>query len=135
VKVDIGVIIERNRKILVGKRTGSHARKYSIPGGHLDPGETFEKAAIREIKEETNLDIKSPQVIAITNNLETYNEEGMHYLSVILLVSEFSGRLRIVEPDKCERWLWVDPRRLPEPYFDASKYAVECYLKGVFYVK
>ena len=42
---------------MVGKRKGSHAQKYSIPGGSLGLGETFEKGAIREIKEETNLDI------------------------------------------------------------------------------
>jgi len=56
-KVGIGVIvINREGKVLIGKRIGAHARKYSIPGGHLDYGETFESAAIRELKEETDFD-------------------------------------------------------------------------------
>ncbi len=51
-KVGIGVIIIRNDgKILIGKRKGSHAPYWSIPGGHLDLGESFEQAAIREIYE------------------------------------------------------------------------------------
>jgi len=134
VKVGIGVIIKnKGGKILIGKRRGSHAQKYSIPGGHVDPGETFERVAIREIKEEANLDIYNPKVIAATNNLETYREEGIHYVSIILLVEDFSGKLKIMEPKKCEEWLWCDPHNLPEPHFDGSRQGIECYLGGVFY--
>jgi len=133
-KVGLGVIIVNpDGKVLVGKRIGSHAQKYSIPGGHLDLGETFEAGAIREIKEETNLSIEDPKVIAVTNNLETYQEEGKHYISVVLLVKKYSGELINTEPNKCEGWAWVDPRNLPQPHFDASRLAIECYLRQSFY--
>lgn len=133
-KVGVGIILVNSEgKILVGKRKGSHAQKYSIPGGHLDLGETFEACAIREIKEETDLDIKDPKVIAVTNNLETYRQEGKHYISIVLLAEKFSGELTLMEPEKCEGWIWVDPKNLPEPHFDASRLGVECYLKNTFY--
>ena len=96
-------------------------------------GETFEVGAIREIKEETDLDIKDPKVIAVTNNLETYREEGKHYISVVLVADTFSGELKLMEPNKCEGWEWVDPKNLPMPHFDASRLGVECYLKQSFY--
>lgn len=132
--VGLGIIlVNDDGKILIGKRTGSHAKKYSIPGGHLETGETFEAGAIREIKEETNLDIRDPKVIAVTNNLETYRNEGKHYVSVVLLARKFSGALKNMEPDKCEEWLWVDPKGLPEPHFDASSLAVKCFLTGSVY--
>jgi ADP-ribose pyrophosphatase YjhB (NUDIX family) len=135
-RVGIGVIIVNDEgKILIGKRRGSHAPYYSIPGGHLDLGETFEEATIREIKEETNLDILDPKVIAITNNLETYRESGKHYISIAVLAKDFSGELKIMEPEKCESWQWTLPNNLPQPHFDASRQAVECYLAGVFYKK
>ena len=55
-KVGIGVIIENNEnKILIGKRKGSHSPYFSIPGGHLEIGETFEAAAKKEVLEETGL--------------------------------------------------------------------------------
>ncbi len=135
-RVGIGVIIvNHDGKVLTGKRKGSHAPYYSIPGGNLDMGETFEAGAKREIKEETDLDIKNPKVITVTNNLETYRNEGLHYISIILLVQEFSGELKIMEPEKCEGWVWVDPTHLPSPHFEASRMAITCYLEKRFYKK
>ena len=132
--VGIGIIIENSDKhILIGKRKGSHAPWYSIPGGHLELGESFETGAIREIFEETGLTITNPQVIAVTNNLKTYQQEGYHSISVILLAREFDGELSLKEPHKCEGWLWVDPRQLPQPHFDASESAVYCYLNNLNY--
>jgi 8-oxo-dGTP diphosphatase len=135
-RVGIGVIIvNHDGKVLIGKRKGSHAPYYSIPGGNLDLGETFKEGAIREIKEETDLDINKPEVIAVTNNLETYRSEGLHYISIIMLVQDFSGELKIKEPDKCAGWLWVDPANLPMPHFDASRMAITCYREKRFYKK
>jgi len=135
-RIGLGVvIINHDGKILIGKRKSSHAPYYSIPGGHLDPGETFEIGAIRETKEETNLDIKNPKVIAVTNNLETYRGEGLHYISIILLVQDFSGELKIMEPEKCTEWSWVDPKNLPMPHFNASQMGIACYLEKKFYKK
>ena len=56
------VIQNEKGEILIGKRTGSHAPLYSIPGGHLEQGETFEEAAIKEVREETGLIISNPKV-------------------------------------------------------------------------
>jgi len=133
-KVGLGIIvINPDGKILVGRRKGSHAQKWSIPGGHLEMGNTFESDAIREIKEETDLDISFPRVIAVTNNLETYREEGKHYISIVLVADKYSGELQNMEPDKCEEWRWVDPKNLPEPHFDASRLGIQCYLDKSVY--
>lgn len=135
-RVGLGIIIvNKQGKVLIGKRQGSHAPYYSIPGGHLELGETFEAGAIREVKEETDLDAKNPTVIAVTNNLETFRNEGLHYISIILLVKEFSGELKNMEPNKCQEWLWVDPTNLPMPHFDASRRGIACYLESKFYKK
>ena len=82
--VGVGIIIQnKNGEILIGKRKGSHGPYYSIPGGHLENGESFEEAATREVFEETNLSIKSPSFVCVTNNMRTYREENKHYVSVI----------------------------------------------------
>jgi len=134
-RVGIGVIIENTEgKILIGKRKGSYAPYFSIPGGHLENGETFEEAAIREIEEETGLIIEKPKVICVTDNLRTYKESNIHFVSVILHTKQFKGEPTIKEPDKCESWQWVKPKELPQPHFDASEYGIECFLKNEFYI-
>ena len=131
----IGVIIaQENGKILVGKRCGSYAPYWSIPGGHLELGETFEQAAIREVLEETGLTIIKPRVIAVVNNLKTFQQENLHYVSVCLLAQYQGDTVENREPDKCEGWLWVAPDNLPTPHFEASEQAVCCYRQDQFYI-
>ena len=132
--VGIGVILLKDDKILIGKRKGNYAPWYSIPGGHLEEGESFVETAIREVKEETGISIHQLEVIAVTNNLDTYKKEGIHHVSVILLTKDFTGEPQIMEPNKCEEWIWIDPNNLPQPHFDASEYAVKCYLEKKFHI-
>lgn len=133
-RVGLGVIIcNDDGEILIQRRIGTHAPYYSIPGGSLEAGETFEQGAIRELQEECGIVINKPQVIAVTNNLDTYAQEGAHFISVILLVKQFEGEPTLQEADKHSELLWVDPRHLPEPHFEASRAAVDCYLAGKFY--
>ncbi len=135
-RVGTGIIVVNNKgEILMGRRKGSFAPYFSLPGGHLEPGETFEDNAVREAKEETNLDISNPKVIGVTNNLETYRLEGKPYVSIVMCTDTFTGELRNREPEKCESWEWYDPRQLPEPCFDASRRGIDCYLQGTFYKK
>ncbi len=134
-KVGVGVILENSSgKILIGKRKNSHAPYYSIPGGHLEEGETFEDCGIREIYEETGIRVRSVSVKAVTNDLETWKESGKHYISVILFSNDFEGEPVLMEPEKCEGWIWADPFDLPEPHFAASRNGIDCYIHGRFYI-
>jgi nucleoside triphosphatase len=51
-----GLIFNNENKIFLLK-THKWGHRYAIPGGHIEVGETMVEALIREIKEETNLDI------------------------------------------------------------------------------
>lgn len=71
-----GVILEKDGKILLGKRHPDpdkadsafrSAGEWSLPGGKLEWGESFENGAIREVKEETGITIKDPKVISVHN--------------------------------------------------------------------
>ncbi|MDX7985745.1 NUDIX domain-containing protein [Xenorhabdus sp. 12] len=134
VVVGVGVIIVNdNGEILLGKRTSQHAPYWSIFGGHVDPGESFEECAIREIKEEIGLTIQSPQVYGICNNLETYRQEGKHTVSVCLLAHYCGGEPKLMEPEKCEQLIWCTPDNLPEPHFEASRNAIKLWKNSQFY--
>lgn len=130
-RVGIGVIlVNLQGQVLLGRRQNSHAPYWSIPGGHLEPGETFEQCAIREVEEETGIRIMAPRFVAVTNNLETYAESGKHYVSIILLQDAVTAEPELREPEKCAGWAWFDPTQLPEPHFDASRMAIACWLSG-----
>ncbi|AIJ06803.1 MULTISPECIES: nucleotide triphosphate diphosphatase NUDT15 [Edwardsiella] len=130
VKVGVGVIIVNAAgQILLGKRCGSHAPYWSIPGGHVEQGETFEQTAIREVAEECGLHIDTPRFVGVTNNLRTWRDEGVHNVSIIMQVSAPAAAApQRCEPDKCERWQWCDPRQLPQPCFDACQQGVQLWL-------
>ncbi|HDN2512931.1 TPA: NUDIX domain-containing protein [Providencia rettgeri] len=135
VVVGVGVIITNKQgQILLGKRSSKHAPYWSIFGGHVDPGETFEACAIREIKEEIGIDITTPSVFGISNNLQTYQQEGKHTVSICMHV-EYNGdkQPQIMEIDKCESLMWVSPNFLPEPHFEASRNAINLWLNQRFY--
>jgi 8-oxo-dGTP diphosphatase len=133
--VGLGVIIvNKIGQILLGKRSGNHAPYWSIPGGKLELGESFERGAIREVNEEHGIDIIDPEVIGVTNNLRTYKSEGLHFISVILVAREFNGEPNILEPEKCSELMWADPTSLPTPHFDASELGIKCYLENIPYV-
>lgn len=58
-KRTVATIIEKKNKILLVKRNHKPFKNHwALPGGHIDRGETPEKAVIREVKEETNLRIR-----------------------------------------------------------------------------
>lgn len=134
--IGVGVIIENELgQILVGKRKGSVAPYWSIPGGGMEYGETFEGVAKREILEETGIQLTKPKVIGLTNNLETFHAEGFHAVSVILYEKVVDQEAKIMEPKKCEAWIWCDPKELPRPHFEASLKSVNCFLQDAFYIE
>ncbi len=60
-----GVVIDAGRTLLI--RRGSHPLKgeWSIPGGLLEVGETLEQGVVRELAEETGLDVRVIELIEV----------------------------------------------------------------------
>jgi 8-oxo-dGTP diphosphatase len=129
--VGVGVIIERDGKILLGKRLGAHGEgTWSVPGGHLEFDESFEACALREVKEELGLtNLAMGGIVSISNDLAY----GKHYVTLGFHTVLLSGEPLIQEPHKTERLMWVDPRYLPEPHFEPSRIAIQNWLNGIMY--
>jgi 8-oxo-dGTP diphosphatase len=65
--IGVGIIVRKGDQVLLLRRKNVHgAGSWSTPGGHLDFNESPEVCAIREAKEETNLDIETVEFIAVT---------------------------------------------------------------------
>ncbi|MFA6414724.1 MAG: NUDIX hydrolase [Candidatus Paceibacterota bacterium] len=115
-KVGVGVIIKKDGKVLFGKRRGAHGEgTWSLPGGHLEFGETLETCARREVEEETGIEIKNIKSATFTNDI--FEKEQKHYITAYVTADYSAGEVKIMEPDKCDEWRWVNWDALPEPLF------------------
>ena len=115
-KVGVGVIVMKDGKVLLGKRKNAHGEgTWSFPGGHLEFNEEIESCAVREVMEETGLNIKNIRSGPFTNDI--FEKEEKHYITLYLISEYASGELKIMEPEKCEKWEWFDWDKLPKPLF------------------
>lgn len=113
VRVGIGFIVVRDKKVLVGKRKGSHAAGlYSFPGGHQDFNETWEECVLRELLEECGSDLVAKirpigvqKAVFVTNDIMPQYDK--HYITVFMVADWVAGEAQNVEPHKCEGWEWV----------------------------
>ncbi len=115
-EVGLGVAIIKDGKVLLGKRKNVHGEgSWCFPGGRLEFGETWEECAKRETREEAGIEIKNLRLGPITNDI--FLKEGKHYVIIIMLADYDSGEVRIMEPEKNERWDWFVWDSLPSPLF------------------
>lgn len=115
-RIGVGVIILQQTKILLGQRIGAHgAHTWSFPGGHLEFNESWEDCAIREVREETGLDITDVHFAAVTN--DRFLNENRHYVTIFMITNQCHGQVAVMEPDKCLGWDWFSWDALPEPLF------------------
>lgn len=117
VRVGIGVFVWKDGKFLMGQRLGSHgANTWSIPGGHLDFGESWEECAKREVFEETGIQIHNITFLAATDDM--FEAEGRQYATIWLRSDWLSGEPKIMEPHKMAKLEWRNFSTLPEPLFE-----------------
>jgi 8-oxo-dGTP diphosphatase len=106
--VGVGALIIRNGEILLERRGNRPGKgKWSIPGGLVELGETAEKTVVREVKEETGLDVEKPRQVDVVDNIELDGAGRVKYHFVIIdyLVTLKSGRLRAASDATELRWV------------------------------
>lgn len=114
--VGVGIWLIKDGKVLLGERKSPLGKgTWGPPGGHLEFGETPIEGAIRELKEETNLDALELIESIWTNDI--FPDHSKHFFSVNIFVTDFSGELKVKEPEKCSQWGWFDLENLPNPLF------------------
>ena len=78
-QVGLVVVLDSQERALILKRSdevGYAARRWSIPGGHIQEDESREEGAIRETKEETNLNVSNLEHIRTVDRLHFYVAHG-----------------------------------------------------------
>lgn len=80
----------------------------AFPGGHIEKHESFHDSVIREVKEETNLDIVSPRLVGFK---QFFDKLDRRYLVFFYRADKFSGSLHASREGKLE---WVKISDLPK---------------------
>jgi 8-oxo-dGTP diphosphatase len=106
VKVLIKAIILKDGKLLSVKRSDddySRPGAYDLPGGKLEFGEAAEDCILREIKEETTLDIKNLCPLHIISELDE-NEE-FFWIEICYLCDYAGGNVELSHEHTECRWV------------------------------
>ncbi|KAK7275155.1 hypothetical protein RIF29_16264 [Crotalaria pallida] len=123
-RVAVVVFLLKGRSVLLGRRRSSVGHSaFALPGGHLEFGESFEECAVREVREETALEIgKGGKVefLTVTNNVMLSEPKKCHYVTIFMRALVDEGGEQVVqnaEPEKCDGWDWYEWDQLPHPLF------------------
>jgi 8-oxo-dGTP diphosphatase len=105
--VGVGAVIVSEGRVLLVKRGTEPARgRWSIPGGLIELGESLSEAIVREVREETGLDVEPVELIEI---LDRIHREGdrvrYHYVIADYLCRVVGGTLHAASDADAVRWV------------------------------
>jgi 8-oxo-dGTP pyrophosphatase MutT (NUDIX family) len=118
--IGVGVIlIDPAGRILLGDRIkAGETRSWCLPGGAVEPGETFEAAALRELAEETGIgDADQPRTVKIV--LDHSGDATVRVTAGVALTLGTTSPA-VTEPQVFAAWQWFPLDRLPSPLFPAT---------------
>jgi len=140
VGVGFGVMMLKDGKVLFGKRHEDPEKAdselhgegtWTMPGGKIEFGESFEAAAAREVLEETDLRINEDKLkfVSLANDQVT----DAQFVTIGFLCEDFEGEVKVMEPDEITEWSWFDLSDLPANMFFPSAKIVKNYNDNVVY--
>jgi ADP-ribose pyrophosphatase YjhB (NUDIX family) len=112
---EVAVIIRDGDKILFVQRqhTGYNDGKYCMPGGHVEQGESFSAAAIREAFEEVGVHIKPEDLKPVFTMQRRKEDPADVRVAVIFEASKWSGTPESMEPERHGPVAWYEADTLP----------------------
>ena len=104
-KVELAVLclLTEGDRILLQNRVKRDWHGYALPGGHVEPGESFVDAVIREMEEETGLTVIQPRLVGV----KQFPIENGRYLVLLFRADSYEGTLRSSEEGRME-WVRYD---------------------------
>ncbi len=91
-----GVVIEKDRVLLIRRANEPRQGEWSIPGGMVETGETLEYAVVRELQEETGLVVRPLGVVEVFERimLDGKGRARFHFVLIDYLCERLEGKAR-----------------------------------------
>ena len=126
-----GALIVRNGRILFQRRTDNG--RWGLIGGLVEMNETYTQAALREIREETGLEVQLESFLGIfhNHNMVWSNGDAAHVISAMYTASIISGEPRVDEESYELRFFGKE--EIPELFAEDHIAALDAYFRGVRY--
>jgi ADP-ribose pyrophosphatase YjhB (NUDIX family) len=122
-----GVVIHRNRVLLIRRASEPLKGEWSIPGGLVELGEDLAAGVRRELQEETGLEVEPREVIAAFDRIFREGKRvKYHYVILDYVCRLKGGRLRPASDVLDARWV----RREDLPLYRLTAKATEVVLKA-----
>jgi 8-oxo-dGTP diphosphatase len=104
-------LIVRDGKLLLFHRQKPGRDYYSLPGGGVELEESFEQACIREVKEETGLDVLA---LRLASRYITFEKEENYYVTEVTPGEPVLGgnEAQRTSPENSYSFTWVDAAQL-----------------------
>jgi 8-oxo-dGTP diphosphatase len=122
-----GVVIDRDRVLLIQRGKEPLKGEWSIPGGMLELGEDLASAVRRELKEETGLEVEPLECILVFDRISHEGERvKYHYVIIDYLCRKKRGRVRPASDVVDARWV----RRQDLPQYHLTELATSVILQA-----
>lgn len=130
--IGVATVVVKNDKILIGRDTRKGEAIYGVPGGHWESGETLKDCALREVREESGITCRDPNLISVYDFYRP--DKNKSYVTIGMKAEYVSGTLTDqIEEGRLE-WAWYTPdEALQLNLFAPDRVLLERYRSGTIF--
>ncbi|HLC64387.1 MAG TPA: NUDIX domain-containing protein [Patescibacteria group bacterium] len=109
-EVIVSTFIINDRKELFLVKGAKWQNQYVIPGGHLNYAETLEDCCKREVKEETNLNVRDLEFFTCSEGIkpQDYSKKDVHFVYLYFIARAENNNL-VMDEREGKEYIWISP--------------------------